>query len=500
MVLRAAGTLSRPITTALLACALLLLLAAAAATGGDADSKMFALPRRAGSRYITRTVTRDTSELKRVDSGEQIATPRAHHAPSGWPTGGLDAGARTGGDPEVQDPADKEAYIRELLREVERQTTEMASGNLQWARGVGLPELIAGIPSPDTRIQLLHEVLEEQKEVMAARASLASAGGLFGNLTAPETRRSQDLKGAAAADAEGYCTWEALARSSEGKWLPSLSRRDSPPFHSSCLYLKERYKCEDRDWRHPVRWIPDAARARDGSGAQCRLMLHLGMAGLAERAGRPINVLILGNSLLRELYETVVCTYQAELQSYTNFAHHDDFSVSMFDHMEVIYEFRDYDSAGLGPWLRNHTFGEGRSAPATGSAPRYAGETRQAVDLVITNYQPEHLGSIYSALFAGYVQLPPAIYVTHACARGRSDVVQHVIDYPKEMAYAAAAREAGLPVFDLCSMSKAAIDIGHDVQARKKGREGDPHLCLPGPHSDMMTILFQMAAGLLEQP
>lgn len=185
MVLRAAGTLSRPITTALLACALLLLLAAAAATGGDADSKMFALPRRAGSRYITRTVTRDTSELKRVDSGEQIATPRAHHAPSGWPTGGLDAGARTGGDPEVQDPADKEAYIRELLREVERQTTEMASGNLQWARGVGLPELIAGIPSPDTRIQLLHEVLEEQKEVRVRVASPLSPVSICPELHRP---------------------------------------------------------------------------------------------------------------------------------------------------------------------------------------------------------------------------------------------------------------------------------------------------------------------------
>jgi hypothetical protein len=220
------------------------------------------------------------------------------------------------------------------------------------------------------------------------------------------------------------------------------------------------------------------------------------MAGLAERAGRPLNVLILGNSLLRELYETIVCTYWStgQLQSIRNYAHHDDFSVSVFDHMEVIYEFRDYDSAGLGPWLADHTFGEGRVRPNSAS---YTDEARQRVDVVITNYRQEHVAGIYSSLFREYQELPPVVYVTHACARGRSDIVQHVIDYPKEMQYVEEARQGGFPVIDLCTMSKVAIDMGYDLQARKKGRTADPHLCLPGPHSDVMGILFQMMAGFL---
>ena len=177
-----------------------------------------------------------------------------------------------------------------------------------------------------------------------------------------------------------------------------------------------------------------------------------------------------------------------QVLSYENLAHKDDFSNAVLEHMELVYVFRDYGAELLAPFLQSHVFGKGRS-DAEG------GETRQELDLVITNYRLPHIDALFEQLFGPDDIRPPVIYSTHGCARG--SFVQEVIDLPKEMEYLEEARSAGKPVFDLCTMSEHARAHGYDVQARKEGREADPHLCIPGPHLDMMELMFQMIGNLL---
>jgi len=332
---------------------------------------------------------------------------------------------------------------------------------------------------------VLMEAVESQKETMASLGAMRDmqAGKGPGLEVGGPSQEPPDLRKAPAADASGLCTWEALSLASTGFWEPTPRRA---AFNMSCPYLKDRYKCDwDRGWEHTQRWVPQPV----GNG-ECGLAESLRARGVSESLGRKPNILVLGNSLLRELYETILCEHEHEVLLYQNLAHKDDFSNAVLEHMELVYVFRDYDAAILTPFLESHVFGEGR----VGSRELAGASTRQELDLVITNYRLPHVDSILERLF-GPSSRPPVIYSTHGCARG--SFVEEVIDLPKEMEYLEEARAAGKPVFDLCTMSEVARSHGYDVQARKQGREGDPHLCIPGPHLDMMELVFQMIVDLL---
>lgn len=145
--------------------------------------------------------------------------------------------------------------------------------------------------------------------------------------------------------------------------------------------------------------------------------------------------------------------------------------------------FNDYDASNLKTWLDGHKFGEGRRD----------GQVHTSIDLVVTNYRIEHMSALLDTIF-GPSKRPPVIYSTHACARG--SLLQAVVDMPKELEYLNEARRVGVPAVDLCSLSHQARSEGYDVQARKQGRIGDPHLCMPGPHIDMMEFVFHMAVDL----
>ena len=173
---------------------------------------------------------------------------------------------------------------------------------------------------------------------------------------------------------------------------------------------------------------------------------------------------------------------------YENFGKKDDFSNTVLRSMELLYVFNDYDAGHLADFLASHTWGRNRTDAD--------GQENQAIDAIITNYRLEHMeGFVSSGVFAEMPSQIPVIYSTHACAR--KGLAAELLDYPKEMEYLKATRRAGVPVFDLCSMSKQAVTQRYDVQARKQGREGDPHLCMPGPHLEMMETIFQMLVNLL---
>ena len=117
---------------------------------------------------------------------------------------------------------------------------------------------------------------------------------------------SRSLAHAPQADANGHCTWEALSLSSAGSWMPTTRR---PSFDSTCPYMKERYKCAwDRSWQHVREWVPSIVHER-----RCSMLDGLRASGVAERLERRPNILLLGNSLIRELYETTVCEHQDEV-------------------------------------------------------------------------------------------------------------------------------------------------------------------------------------------
>lgn len=137
-------------------------------------------------------------------------------------------------------------------------------------------------------------------QVLAAMAMQNSAG----RTDSPVALR--DLSSAPTATPEGRCTWEALTLSSGGTWEPSTRY---PRFNTTCPYMKERYKCDwDRAWKHERRWIPRLVKER-----KCFVLDGIRGKELAQRLGRRPNILILGNSLLRELYETIVCEHQDEV-------------------------------------------------------------------------------------------------------------------------------------------------------------------------------------------
>jgi len=208
---------------------------------------------------------------------------------------------------------------------------------------------------------------------------------------------------------------------------------------------------------------------------------------MSAKVGRRLNVVILGNSLLRELYETIACTNHKYVASYTNLGWKDNFSITSTPWMELIYVF------GLGTihnsgkefnqFLMQHHFGRGLNRTDSGGV-------HKEIDVLITNYGMDMMEPMYDDMFKGQSKPPVVIYSSHhACAR--------TMHAKSQLPFVADHRDAGRPIFDLCTMSKAAVEEGYDVQARKEGRMGDPHLCMPGPHIDAMKLIFQMMVDLL---
>uniref|UniRef100_A0A061RF34 Uncharacterized protein n=1 Tax=Tetraselmis sp. GSL018 TaxID=582737 RepID=A0A061RF34_9CHLO len=369
---------------------------------------------------------------------------------------------------------EKQALLQQLLDQVK------LSGKLAEAN-----KILAAVEADndsDTKIQLLLEFIENEREDLAAKDLRSIAPPHHGKVV--RFASSPNLTSAAAANGDGGCSWEALSRESRGRWKRSSRRA----FRTSCPYMKERYKCDwDRGWKYRLRWVPGI----EDEGL-CRSTKGVRGGDVAEALGRPVNILILGNSILRELYETIVCEHEREVVHYENFAHKDDLSNAVLRSMELIYIFRDYNATDLHGFLPSHAFGKGRRGDGL------LGPAAQRPDVVITNYRPEHIEAALAALperLVDPLRPLPVIYSSHACARGSR--VQVVVDLPKEMQYVRDVRAMGLPVFDLCTASRAAVEAGVDVQARKEGRGGDPHLCMPGPHIDMMESMFQMMIGLL---
>ena len=115
-----------------------------------------------------------------------------------------------------------------------------------------------------------------------------------------------DLREGPTVDQAGHCTWQALSLAGAGSWEPTPRRAS---FDMSCPYLKDRYKCDwDRGWEHTQKWIPKAVRK-----GKCGLVEGIRARDVEAAVGRKLNILVLGNSLLRELYETIVCEHEQEV-------------------------------------------------------------------------------------------------------------------------------------------------------------------------------------------
>jgi hypothetical protein len=265
----------------------------------------------------------------------------------------------------------------------------------------------------------------------------------------------------------GYCSWQNLSNNLKGRWVP----RDEVVDYRKCNHIGSRYNCafdENRNFNHTHKWILHSDKA-------CKVEDSLTPKTLVAKSNNTrYRILMHGDSHMRELFETMMCEFKKEETYYKSFSDHgkmgDDFAEAAWgDNFSVVYDYRDYDATNLMLVSKRQGWG----------FKNWRSDNPQDFNILVTNYEVEMVEALLAKTYKW--KNVAMVYITHTCAR--SGYVGRQGRYVEDV------KSLGRPILDLCTMTQLKL---YDAQAKYLGDAYDSHLCIPGPHLDLLNYMMHM--------
>jgi hypothetical protein len=344
----------------------------------------------------------------------------------------------------------------------------------------------------------------------------------------------------------GLCSWQALSLYPKGEWVMKNKGRfyfgrdfpytdyDRPgaDVKHPCSEKKQWYRCPA--FRHKKEWLPDIVKTR-----KCA-MTYMTPSRLLNITGRPLRIILHGDSIFKATYKAFVCQLNSELAWEEEWKHPPREShnaevwlASFGEALLLQYNYRD-GSFNFTSHLARHV------AAQPGRAPPLM--DLDDADMLITNYQYGSGAYAEMATRRGYNG--PILGISHACARCRTaDTAEGLRGCAENSVRKLdCARRAGALTLDYCAMTLPAggyrAQWAPNGQVRAPARSSatardepiqrharttcsrpaasptprlivllraprafqvmnsaDPHICSPGPDNQLMNMILHYLAS-----
>jgi hypothetical protein len=263
----------------------------------------------------------------------------------------------------------------------------------------------------------------------------------------------------------GLCTWQALAHNPNGAWVErSKARyyfgRTYPWTDYTAPGVKLKHTCQSKlrwykcpNFRHTKEWLPEIVKQK-----KCH-MRYMTPDLLYNITGRPLKVLLHGDSLFKGTFKAFVC----QLNDYVEWEKH-------YDHPPAAHHAEVW-LASLGPLLLQYNYRDGSYNFTSKLAKSTPLLELDEFDAIVTNYNYGSGSYAFMAARRGFNG--PIIGVSHACARCKATEGKDLIGCGTNSAKKLdCARRAGSLTIDFCAMTlptggyKAQWAPGGKVRAR----------------------------------
>ncbi|KAJ1640998.1 hypothetical protein T492DRAFT_925262 [Pavlovales sp. CCMP2436] len=289
----------------------------------------------------------------------------------------------------------------------------------------------------------------------------------------------------------GLCTWQAMALYPKGSWV---SKREAHKYMGDSEFVDYgstakglKHACNSkRGWyncpsfNHDKEWLLDIVKKR-----KCG-MKFLTPSMLYNITGRPLKVLLHGDSLFKGTYKSFVCQMNAWVEWEKHYAHPKKES-----HNSEVWV------AGMGPITMQYLYRDGSYEHTAALAASGAEALMQLdeFDIIFTNYGYGSGGYREMAGRNGYNG--PISGASHACARCKATTEAGFVGCAdNSVRRLDCARRAGQISLDYCTMSLPWG--GYKAQWAPAGKvmnTADPHMCSPGPDDQLINHMMHIMAS-----
>ncbi|KAG8458535.1 hypothetical protein KFE25_003070 [Diacronema lutheri] len=324
-----------------------------------------------------------------------------------------------------------------------------------------------------------------------AQSSLSDLGGKMVHERLPDDQcKTLPVSASPLKDRKtGLCTWQALAMYPKGEWVskrqaahylgPSAFAnygKETVGMKGACASKRNWYRCPS--FNHDREWLPEIVRQ-----GKCA-MRFVTPPMLYNITGRPLRVLLHGDSLFKGTFKSFVCQFNEWVEWERHFAYPRKES-----------HFAEVWLAQVGPLLVQYNYRDGSYNYTSELAKSTPLLDIDEFDVIFTNYG--YGSGSYREMTARRGYNGPIVGVSHACARCRATD-------PKLFAQCAdnsvrkldCTRRAGVLSIDFCTMTLPYN--GYKAQWAPGGtvmNSMDPHMCSPGPDDQLVNHMMHVMAS-----